>query len=85
MNYLRKNRSLTVLTFILVLGCFTLGWAWGQATCPQCNGSGKITAQCGICKGEGHSWHIKCGGCGGTGAVSIVCPTCHGSGKVPKK
>jgi len=51
----------------------------GAMTCPECNGTGKVTQMGGRMK-----FDIQCPRCGGTGRVSSDCPTCHGEGLVDR-
>jgi molecular chaperone DnaJ len=51
----------------------------GAMTCPECNGTGKVTQMGGRMK-----FDIQCPRCGGTGRISSDCPTCHGEGVVDR-
>src|SRR5579884_1741701 len=49
----------------------------GTSTCPQCNGSGKVTQMAGAMKFE-----LTCPRCEGRGKLRNVCPKCHGDGRI---
>ncbi len=57
--------------------CKGAAHAGGAHTCPECNGSGKVTQMHGQMK-----FDVQCKTCGGTGRVENDCPTCHGEGRV---
>ncbi len=51
----------------------------GTVTCPQCNGSGKVTQMAGSMK-----FDLTCPRCNGKGRLQNACPTCHGDGRVTR-
>src|SRR5579884_2143634 len=58
--------------------CGGSGSAGGAtATCPQCNGTGKVTQMAGAMRFE-----LTCPRCEGRGRLRNVCPKCHGDGRL---
>jgi molecular chaperone DnaJ len=51
----------------------------GNATCPECNGTGNVTQVAGAMR-----FSLSCPRCGGSGRLRNVCPTCHGDGRISK-
>lgn len=51
----------------------------GEATCPQCKGSGNVSQMAGAMK-----FNLTCPRCGGSGKLRNACPTCGGDGRVPR-
>jgi molecular chaperone DnaJ len=59
--------------------CHGQAHAGGTMTCPECNGTGKVTQMGGRMK-----FNITCPRCNGTGKISSDCSTCHGEGTVSR-
>jgi molecular chaperone DnaJ len=51
----------------------------GEATCPQCKGSGNVSQMAGAMK-----FNLTCPRCGGTGKLRNACPECGGEGRVTR-
>ena len=49
----------------------------GEATCPQCKGSGNVTQMAGAMR-----FNLTCPRCGGSGRLRNACPGCGGEGRV---
>jgi molecular chaperone DnaJ len=49
----------------------------GQATCPQCKGSGNVNQLAGAMR-----FSLTCPRCGGTGRLRNACPSCGGEGRM---
>jgi molecular chaperone DnaJ len=48
----------------------------GEATCPNCKGSGQVTQMAGAMR-----FNLSCPKCGGSGKLRNACPTCGGDGR----
>jgi len=49
----------------------------GEATCPQCKGTGHVSQMAGAMR-----FNLTCPRCGGTGKLKNACPTCGGDGRI---
>jgi molecular chaperone DnaJ len=49
----------------------------GEATCPQCKGTGNVTQMAGAMR-----FNLTCPKCGGSGKLRNACPTCGGDGRI---
>jgi molecular chaperone DnaJ len=51
----------------------------GEASCPQCKGTGNVSQMAGAMK-----FNLTCPRCGGTGRLRNACPECGGEGRVTR-
>lgn len=71
------------LYFLLFLSLFVSAetlWAQSTVTCPDCNGTRKVTEACGNC----HNGAVFCDYCSGRGRIDNTCSQCNGAGYVQK-
>ena len=59
--------------------CAGRGYQQTARTCPECNGSGKVSQTSGRMK-----FDLACPRCGGSGRLREACRNCHGSGVVSR-
>jgi molecular chaperone DnaJ len=53
--------------------------AGGEATCPQCKGTGNVTQMAGAMR-----FNLSCPKCGGSGRLRNACPACGGEGRLTR-